>query len=124
MNEPIVTHRIDLARAQARNVREILRREWLITNGLGGYGTGTLCGMVSRRYHGLLVAALPAPYGRVVMLNHLAETLRLTEGRTVLLGGEEPTGPEDAEVSAGVREFRLEEGLPVWRLEFEDVVIE
>ena len=39
-------------------------REWLVTNGLGGYASGTISGIVTRRYHGLLVAALPAPIGR------------------------------------------------------------
>ncbi len=125
MNAPIITRKIDLAQAQARNVREILRREWLITNGLGGYGSGTISGMVSRRYHGLLVAALPAPFGRVVMLNHLAETLQLPDGKEVLIGGEEPGAPDEPEVSAPtVREFRLEDGLPIWRYESAGVTIE
>ena len=53
------------------------RREWLVTNGLGGYASGTVAGVVTRRYHGLLVAALPAPLGRYVMLNHLLERVRL-----------------------------------------------
>ena len=90
MNASLI-RRIDIAQAQADNAREILRREWLITNGLGGYASGTISGMVSRRYHGLLIAALPAPFGRVVMLNHLAEYLRLPDGRCVLIGGEEPS---------------------------------
>ena len=53
---PTLTRSIDIAQAQAEHAREILRREWLLTNGLGGYASGTICGMVSRRYHGLLVA--------------------------------------------------------------------
>lgn len=47
------------------------RREWLVTNGLGGYASGTIAGVVTRRYQGLLIASLPAPLGRMVMLNHL-----------------------------------------------------
>ena len=39
----------------------LLEREWLVTNGLGGYASGTISGAVTRRYHGLLIAALPAP---------------------------------------------------------------
>ena len=39
-------------------------REWWLTNGLGGYASGTISGVASRRYHGLLIAALPAPLGR------------------------------------------------------------
>ena len=110
---PSLIRRIDIAQAQADNAREILRREWLVTNGLGGYASGTISGMVSRRYHGLLIAALPAPFGRVVMLNHLAEHLRLLDGRCVLIGGEEPSRASETDVQEHfVREFRLENGLP------------
>jgi len=42
----------------------LLTREWLVTNGLGGYASGTLAGAATRRYHGVLIAALPAPHGR------------------------------------------------------------
>ncbi|WP_395744815.1 amylo-alpha-1,6-glucosidase [Prosthecobacter sp.] len=117
MNSELI-RRIDVAQAQADNAREILRREWLITNGLGGYGSGTISGMVTRRYHGLLVAALPAPFGRVVMLNHLSEHLRLNENRCVQIGGEEShQAGENGEREHYVREFRLEHGLPVWVFE-------
>src|SRR5687768_5017061 len=91
-----LTRRIDVARAQDRHAREVLRREWLITNGLGGYASGTISGMVSRRYHGLLIAALPAPYGRVVMLNHLSEHLYLEHDRSVQIGGDEPSETGEA----------------------------
>ncbi len=120
-----ITRRIDIAQAQANHAREILRREWLITNGLGGYGSGTISGMVARRYHGLLIAALPAPHGRVVMLNHLAEILRLPAGGSLLIGGEEPNRQEDGDSEKHfVREFRLEDGLPIWTYEAEGFVIE
>lgn len=123
-----LTRRIDIAQAQADNAREILRREWLITNGLGGYGSGTISGKVSRRYHGMLVAALPAPFGRVVMLNHLAEHLRLDEKRSFLIGGDEPR-PAGDPMEPGVKEhfvheFRLEHGLPIWVYEVEGHIIE
>src|SRR6185369_16837709 len=122
---PTLTRTIDIAQAQAENAREILRREWLMTNGLGGYASGTICGMISRRYHGLLVAALPAPFGRMVMLNHLAEHLRLPDGRCLLIGGEEPSRPDDrAHDVHYVSEFRLENGLPIWTYEAEGFVIE
>ena len=51
-----------------------LTHEWLVTNALGGYASGTVAGVATRRYHGLLVAALPAPLGRVMMLNQVAES--------------------------------------------------
>ena len=126
MSRTPLIRRIDVAAAQAVTARALLRREWLVTNGLGGYASGTISGSVSRRYHGLLVAALPAPFGRVVMLNHLAEYLRLPDGRVLQFGGEEPAGTEGSEESPVhyVREFRLEDGLPIWRFDVEGVVVE
>src|SRR4051812_27138006 len=70
----------------------LLTREWLVTNGLGGYSSGTIAGVASRRFHGLLIAALPAPFGRRMMLNHLSEMLRHTDGTTSFLSGEERGG--------------------------------
>src|SRR5437868_14699248 len=57
----------------------LLTREWLVTNGLGGYASGTVSGAVTRRYHGLLIAALPGPLGRIVMWNHVSEFLRFND---------------------------------------------
>ena len=104
------------AAAASRNA--LSTREWLVTNGLGGYASGTVSGVMTRRYHGLLVAALPAPLGRVVMLNHLAEHLRLPDGRRIALGGEERVGSSpELHGAQYLREFRLEAGLPVWRFD-------
>src|SRR5512133_2198006 len=57
--------------------------EWLVANGLGGYASGTVLGPPTRRYHGLLVAALPAPLGRLVVLNHVRESVVAPDGREV-----------------------------------------
>ena len=61
----------------ARPDEPMPRREWLVTNGLGGYASGTVAGVITRRHHGLLISSLPAPLGRVVMLNHLLERVRI-----------------------------------------------
>ena len=120
-----LTRRIDIAQAQSDHAREILRREWLITNGLGGYGSGTISGTVTRRYHGLLTAALPTPFGRVMMFNHLAEHLLLPDGRCLLIGGEESSrAGETDEVEHFIREFRLEDGFPIWTYEAAGYVVE
>ncbi len=101
------------------------RREWLVTNGLGGYGSGTVAGVVTRRYHGLLVASLPAPLGRMVMLNHLLERVRLADRQVVWLGDEdEVAGPNAADRADHLVEFRLELGLPVWTYEIKGLRIE
>jgi predicted glycogen debranching enzyme len=101
------------------------RREWLVTNGLGGYASGTVAGAITRRYHGLLIAALAAPLGRMVMLNHLLERIRVAGGLAMWLGDEhEVAGPNAADRLDHLVEFRLELGLPVWRYEIEGVAIE
>ena len=51
------------------SLEEVSEREWLITNGLGGYASATLCGMHTRRYHGLLVAALHPPAQRTLLVD-------------------------------------------------------
>src|SRR3954462_13545533 len=65
----------------------LVTREWLVANGLGGYASGTVSGVITRRYHGLLIAALPAPLGRIVMLSTVAEQVKLVGGRVDELGG-------------------------------------
>jgi len=106
--------------------REILlNREWLVTNGLGGYASGTVLGAITRKYHGILVAALPAPLGRVVMWNHVSESLRFDDGALVSLGAEERAGGQlDLPGAEHLREFRLEDGMPVWIYHVRDLVIE
>ncbi|MEN3368161.1 MAG: hypothetical protein V7609_304 [Verrucomicrobiota bacterium] len=106
--------------------REILlNREWLVTNGLGGYASGTVSGAVTRKYHGILVAALPAPLGRVVMWNHVSEFLRFDDNEVVSLGAEERAGGQlDLHGAEYLREFRLEDGMPVWIYRVRDLVIE
>src|SRR5205809_1291866 len=91
LNNPGVVRR--MAWNPGQTSREVLlEREWIVTNGLGGYASGTIAGAVTRRYHGLLTAALAAPLGRVVMWNHVGEILRFGENDTVPLGGEERAG--------------------------------
>jgi predicted glycogen debranching enzyme len=86
--------------------------EWLVTNGLGGYASGPVRGGLTRRYHGMLVASLPAPLGRMVCLSALRTTL-VTGGRDVLIDHEDLMRLEGPD-AAYLREFRLDAGLPVW----------
>ena len=103
----------------------LLSKEWLVTNGLGGYASGTIHGAITRRYHGMLIAALPAPLGRVVMLSHVAEQLRWPDGRRAEIGGREQAGYTTGRLGTGyLTEFRLESGLPIWRYDVDGVVIE
>lgn len=110
--------------AEADPVRQV-QREWLVTNGIGGYASGTVSGLVTRRYHGWLVAALPNPTGRAVMLTHLAEQLRLPRGRRVELTAQEiEPGRLELHGDRYLTDFSLVDGLPRWRYDIDGTVLE
>jgi predicted glycogen debranching enzyme len=112
-------------RTRTPDLDALLIREWLVTNGLGGYASGTLAGVPTRRYHGLLIAALPAPFGRTLLLPSLSEQLRLPDGRLTRLSGIENTSPVLPELQTlYLTEFRLEMGLPVWCYEVDGMAFE
>ena len=102
---------------------DVVTREWLVSNGLGGYASGTVAGVNTRRYHGLLVAALPNPHGRVMMMNYLGEQIRLADGNRLRLGRASHLGATDGRCLE-LAEFRLELGLPVWVFRGAGAVIE
>ncbi|HEX8499340.1 MAG TPA: amylo-alpha-1,6-glucosidase [Pyrinomonadaceae bacterium] len=122
MREPV--RRLTFGEEDTHDAELMLGREWLVTNGLGGFASGTLAGVPTRRYHGLLVAALPTPLGRTMMFNHLSEWLRLPGGAQRQIGGQERAGGQlEWPGAKHLREFRLEEGLPVWRYELDGAVV-
>ena len=70
-----MTYRLlDFGREVCGNLALSAGREWLVTNGIGGYASGTVAGLLTRRYHGLLIAALKPPLGRTLLLTKLDET--------------------------------------------------
>ena len=87
--------------------------EWLVTNGIGGYASGPVRGSVTRRYHGLLIASLPVPAGRLMCLNLLRVTA-VDRARTIVVDHEN-LGPPDNPARSRLVEFTLENGLPLWR---------
>ena len=115
-----------------------LYTEWIITNGLGGYASGTIGGLNSRRYHGWLIASLPAPHGRVMMANSLRECLYIRDHPFVFSSQDfVPHQETDRKTVANdpilstinpnptyLQEFRLETGLPVWVFRLGDALLE
>ncbi len=99
-------------------------REWLVTNGLGGFASGTVAGTATRQYHGLLVAALQPPASRTVLVAGVDENVRYPETSFALatnrwLGGSiSPTGYLQLE------SFFLEGSKPVWRYALADTLLE
>ena len=105
--------------------QELSWKEWLVTNGLGGYASGTISGAVTRRYHGLLIAALPTPFGRTLMLNYIWEQVRFRDGRVVALPNVyNTTDGKGFDCSPYLTGFRLEAGLPVWEYDVAGVRFE
>jgi len=113
------------ARSQDSDPVLLLIREWLVTNGLGGYASASVSGACTRRYHGLLVANFPPPLGRMVMLSHFGEELELPDGSVIDFSGEELSEEHiDLRAAAFLNEFTLEAGLPIWLYEVNGHIIE
>ncbi len=115
---------INFGREVCSNLAESGSKEWLTTNGIGGYASGTISGQLRRRYHGLLVAALKPPLERKLLLSKLDETVDYDEKSYPLhtnqwIGGVgEPYGFQNLE------RFHLEGTTPVWTFTFADVILE
>ena len=99
-----------------------LSREWLETNGLGGFACGTIAGANTRRYHGLLTAALNPPGGRMLLLSKLEETL-VIGNRRIDLSTNEYAGAMHPEGYLLLSEFRLDP-FSTWTFEVEGVRLE
>jgi predicted glycogen debranching enzyme len=113
-------HRPAWAAARRFDAETLSTHEWLVTNGLGGFASSTVGGVMTRKYHGYLIAALPAPLGRVVMLQSVHASLCLHDGREIMLSAEERSADELRVPSERhLRDFRLELGLPVWEYAIE-----
>ena len=94
-----------------------LSREWLVTNGRGGYASGTLLCAPTRRYHGVFVPDLPAPWGRTVMIPRLDEEA-VVEGKSFFMSGVEfDDGRVLSDLPQLLTEFIREWQTPVWRLD-------
>jgi predicted glycogen debranching enzyme len=101
-----------------------LRREWLVSNGLGGYAFGTIAGPATRVYHGLLVAALSPPVARTMLVGGLAEWVTVDGARVALHAHEYVNGPIDGDGYRRLVAFRLDGMRPVFTYAIGDVRIE
>src|SRR5215475_4724499 len=113
---------IHLDKSVGTDLQAGLSREWLETNGLGGFACGTVAGANTRRYHGLLTAALNPPGGRMLLLSKLEETLVLGDKR-VDLSTNEYEGAIHAEGYRALSGFRLNP-FPTWTFEVEGIRLE
>ena len=105
-----------------RNLNEASQKEWLETNGLGGFASSTITGMNTRRYHALLTAATRPPVGRIVMLSKLEETL-VVDGERYELSVNQYPGAVHPQGQQFLKGFRLDP-FPVFTYEVAGVEIE
>ncbi len=101
-----------------------LETEWLVTNGLGGYASGTVSGTLTRVFHGYLIAALPSPLGRTMMLNDILEEVVFPDESRVALHGLLQLDKDERDCAQHLASFWLEAGLPVWSYAFKGITLE
>jgi predicted glycogen debranching enzyme len=106
------------------NLDEAAAREWLVADGLGGYAMGTVAGLRTRRYHGLLVPAVAGPANRMLGLVALEPVLVLGDLRIELATDEWAGGTISPRGNELLVSFDLEDGLPRWRWQVGDLVLE
>ena len=115
---------VDFGREICCDLPSAESREWLVTNGIGGYAFGTVSGHLTRCYHGLLVAAMHPPLGRTVLLSKLDETV-LYGGQTFELATNRwASGAIIPEGFQNMERFHLEGNIPVWTFALGDAQLE
>jgi predicted glycogen debranching enzyme len=120
INQPLVR----FGREICGDLPAALRREWLVTNGLGSYASSTLAGVNTRSYHGLLVAALNPPVDRTVLVSGFIEWATYDGKRYPLSANEFADGTVDPQGYIHLESFILEGALPVWTYALGDALIE
>ena len=121
---PAFPDEIDFGREICGDLRAAESREWLTTNGIGGYAFGTVAGLQTRCYHGLLVAALQPPLGRTILVAKLDETARYASQEFALFTNRWADGTVAPEGYRNIERFHLEGTTPVWTFALADALLE
>jgi predicted glycogen debranching enzyme len=99
-------------------------REWIVTNGIGGFASGTIAGCMTRRYHGVLIAALQPPVGRMQLVAQVDEIVRYADSEYALATHQWVSGIVDPKGFLNIQSFRLEGMTPVWTYALADALLE
>ena len=116
--------KIELGREICGDLEAAESREWLVTNGIGGFASGTVAGSSTRRYHGLLIAALQPPLGRTQLVSAIDETLRCDGAEYSLATHRWASGAIDPKGYLLLEDFHLEGATPVWTYALADALLE
>jgi predicted glycogen debranching enzyme len=116
--------RIDFGREICGDPIKSEEYEWLVTNGIGGYASGTISGMLTRRYHGLLVGALKPPLERSLLLSKLDETAKYGEHHYPLHTNRWVDGIVEPSGYQNIESFALEGTIPKWSFACADAILQ
>ncbi len=105
---------LEFGREICGDLEDALRREWLVTNGLGSYAGGTLAGANTRCYHGILIAALTPPVGRTLLVAKIDATAHLRGTAYPLDTNEWADGTIDPHAYKLIEAFQLDGTIPTW----------
>lgn len=115
---------MSLSRNDITVTPEVFDREWLVTNGIGGFAYGTLSQANTRRYHGILVSSLRPPVDRVVMVAKIEPSLSYHDRKFDLACNEFADGTLSPTGFQHLTRFHLEQGTPVWRYSLAEAILE
>jgi predicted glycogen debranching enzyme len=122
--QPEALSQVRFGREVCGNLAAAESREWLVTNGIGGFASGTIATGMTRRYHGLLIAALQPPLGRNHLVAVLDEIVRYGGSTYVLATHRWASGAVDPQGFHFIESFRLENTTPVWTYSLADALLE
>jgi glycogen debranching enzyme len=117
-------HAVEFGRSICGDLAAAERREWLVTNGLGGFASGTIAGTLTRRYHGLLIAALSPPVGRTLLVTKADESAAYRDAVYDLATNR---WSDDYIAPCGftqIERFYLDGTTPVWQYALADALLE
>ena len=121
---PLPHSHVDFGREVCGELEAAAEREWLVTNGLGGFASGTVAGLLTRRYHGLLIAALKPPGRRMLLVAKLEETAEYGGRAFRLSTNRWFDGTVDPRGYLQLERFHLEGTTPVWTFALADTLLE
>lgn len=115
---------VKLSQQVCTDLRSAEKREWLITNGIGGFGMGTVAGTLSRRYHGLLVAALRPPLGRTLLATKLDCVATVGDDAFPLFSNRWSADVVDPHGYRHLTSFALDGSVPTWTFALADAIVQ
>lgn len=115
---------IEFGRAICGDLDSAINREWLVTNGMGGFASGTIAGILTRRYHGILIAALRPPLGRALLVAKIDEAVVLGDKTYPLYANRFSTGIVQPHGYHTIQRFYLDGGIPTWEYALPGTLIE